>query len=78
MKKIETLIRRLFFGVAFVIAAVAVIEKLANLFKYTLLKGAFVPSRLLEYAAVALLFAMAMQLHQIRLLLSGRSSESTK
>lgn len=78
MKNIESFIRRGFFYVAFVIATVSVIEKAANLFKYTILGGAFVPSRLLEYAAVALLFAIAMQLHQIRLLLSGKSSESAK
>jgi hypothetical protein len=68
----ESIIRRAFFYGAFVVAAVAVIEKIANIMKYTLFKGIPEPSRLLEYAAIGLLFAIAMQLHQIRLLLSAK------
>ncbi len=78
MKTLETVIRRLFFYGSFVLAAVAVIEKIANIFKYTLIKGVFVPGRLLEFAAIGLLFSIAMQLHQIRLLLSPKSANLPK
>jgi hypothetical protein len=78
MKNLESIIRRVFFYGSFVIATIAVIEKVATLFKYTILKGVFVPGRLLEFAAIGLLFSMAMQLHQIRLLLSSKTSEPPK
>jgi preprotein translocase subunit SecY len=78
MKTIEIVIQRVFFYGAFVLAAIAVCGKIANLFKYTLFKGYFTPGRLLEFAAIGLLFSIAMQLHQIRLLLSSKSTESPK
>jgi len=78
MKNLEAIIRRVFFYGSFVVATIAVIEKIANMFNYTLLKGVFVPGRLLEFAAIGLLFSMAMQLHQIRLLLSSKPNEPPK
>jgi len=72
MKNMESIIRSAFFYGAFVVAIMAVIEKIANIMKYTLFKGIPEPSRLLEYAAIGLLFSIAMQLHQIRLLLSAK------
>jgi len=78
MKNLEAIIRRVFFYGSFVVAIIAVVEKIANVFKYTLLKGIFVPGRLLEFAAIGLLFSMAMQLHQIRLLLSLKPNEPPK
>jgi hypothetical protein len=78
IKLLEIIIRRgLFFG-SFALAALAVIEKAANLLGYTLLGGRLVLYRVLEIAAIGLLFSMAMQLHQIRLLLSSRSNEPSK
>lgn len=54
--------RTLFVG-AFVLAGFAVLEKLSNLFGFTLtMLGGYNPSRLLELAAVALLFVIALQL----------------
>jgi len=78
MKQIEIWLRRIFFYGAFVLAALAACEKLANLLKYSLMRGSFSPIRLLEFAAIGLLFSIAMQLHQIRLLLSARSQDPTK
>jgi hypothetical protein len=78
MRTIETVIRRVFFYGAFVLAAIAVCEKVANIFKYSILGGSYLPVRLLEFAAIGLLFSIAMQLHQIRLLLSSKSTEPPK
>ena len=78
MRTIETIIWRVFFYGSFALAAIAVCEKVANLFKYTLLGGLYTPFRLLEFAAIGLLFAIAMQLHQIRLLLGSKQAESPK
>jgi hypothetical protein len=78
MKTLENVIRRVFFYGAFVLAAIAAFEKAANLLKYSLLRGSFTPLRLLEFAALGLLFSIAMQLHQVRLLLSTRPAGSPK
>jgi preprotein translocase subunit SecY len=78
MKTIEMVIRRVFFYGAFVLVAIAVLEKITNLFRHTLLGGSFTPTKLLEFASIGLLFSIAMQLHQIRILLSSKSPESLK
>ena len=71
MEKLEPLIRKVFFYGAFVILVVAAIEKVANLFGSKLI-APYTPHDLLEWAVVALIFSIAMQLHQIRLLLSSK------
>ena len=70
MSKLISLLSRVFFLISFVIAGIAVWEKLANLFGMTLLRG-YPPSRLLEFAAVVLLFVIAMQLREIKLMQGG-------
>jgi hypothetical protein len=72
MKSLEPLIRRVFFFGAFALAVVAGIEKIANILKTTLI-GPYTPQDLLEWAVIALIFVIAMQLHQIRLLLGSKS-----
>jgi hypothetical protein len=57
---------RFFFGVSFVLLAVAVVEKIANLFHASLLGNEYSPGRLLEFAAIALLFVIALLLRGIR------------
>ena len=78
MKKLESVIRGVFFYGAFVLLAVAAVEKIANILHQSLSGGLYPPIRLLQYAAIALLFAIAMQLNQIRLLLASRSAEPPK
>ena len=70
MKRFETIVRRIFFFGAFVIAAVAVLEKVSNFFGYTFLKDYYTPWRLLEISAVGLLFVIVLQLRQIRISIS--------
>ena len=67
MKQFETIIHRIFFYGAFVVAAVAGLEKVSNFFGYTFLKGYYTPGRLLEISAVGLLFVIVLQLRQIRI-----------
>ena len=64
--------RILFFG-ALAMALLAVFEKFANLADQTLLRGAMQPSRLLELAAIALLFVISLQLRELK---SGGSAGS--
>ena len=75
MKQLETVIRQIFFYGSFILLALAVIEKLTNLFGYTLLRGYYTPWRLLEFTAVALLFVIVLQLRQTRIYSSTQSSE---
>lgn len=56
---------RLFYLSAFVLLLLAVLEKIANASGYTILK-LYTGSRLLEFAAVLLLFVMASELKEIR------------
>jgi len=79
MKSLEPIIRKAFFYGAFILLALAVVEKIANIFfRANLFKPYWVAGDLIEFAAIALIFVIAMQLHQIRLSLSSRSNEPTK
>ncbi len=67
MKRFETIVRRIFFYGAFVIAAIALLERIFRFFGYTLLRSYSSPWRLLEISAICLLFVIALQLRQIRI-----------
>lgn len=58
-------ISRIFFVIAFILAGVAVWEKLANVMGQTLLRG-YAPSRLLELSVVILMFVIAIQLREMK------------
>jgi len=67
MRELFSITSRALFVLALVAAGVALWEKVANLTGRTLtLLSGYTPSRLLELAAVALLFVIAMQLREIR------------
>ena len=69
--KLTSFTNRVLFLVAFLLAGLAVWEKLLNAFGFTVLRG-YTPSRLLEYAAVAVLFVVGLQLREIKELLKPR------
>jgi hypothetical protein len=76
MQQLTSTLCRLLFIVAFLLGAVAVWEKLAQLFGYTILGGSyFGPWRLLEFSAVILLFVIALQLREIKMSLGARGSD---
>lgn len=65
--QLSSLLSRVLFAGAFILAAFAVLEKVANFLGFTLtVLGGYAPSRLLELAAVALLFVIALQLREIK------------
>jgi hypothetical protein len=74
IRQLTSIVCRLLFIVAFLFGAFAVWEKVARLCGYTVLKGYYEPGRLLEISAFALLFVMALQLREIKLLLSTKES----
>ena len=67
MKQITSLVSRILFIIAFVFVGVAVWEKLANLMGMTLIRGYYTNWQLLEFAVIALLFVIAIQLREIKL-----------
>ena len=65
MTAFVSLISRALFVLAFVLAAVAIWEKLANFAGMTLLR-IYSPSRLLELSVVILMFVIAIQLREMK------------
>ena len=75
MKTLTSLICRVLFLVAFVLAGLALWEKLANLAGYTVLRGHDVGAgRLLEIAGISLLFVIALLLREIAHSLRAKAS----
>jgi hypothetical protein len=65
LEKLESVVSRLFFFGAFVLLVLALIERIANLFSYTILQM-FRAVTVLETAVVLLVFVIAIQLREIR------------
>ncbi len=57
---------RLFFLAAFGLFGIAVVERLVNLFGFTLLGGTYTAGRLLDFAVILLMFVVALLLRQMR------------
>ena len=72
MEQITSIVSRIIFVASFFLAGIAVIEKLLNLLGVTFLRG-YDPWRILELSAVALLFVIAVQLREIKILSGGKS-----
>jgi len=72
MQRFTSVASRVLFVAAFALAGLAVWEKVAQLFGYTLLRSSYTPSRLLEYSTVALFFVIALQLREIKLSLRSK------
>jgi len=66
LEKMMSLGARIFFSLAFICLSIAVLERLVNVAGYSILYPHYIPWRLLEFAALFLLFAIAIVLRQIR------------
>lgn len=66
MEKLISLVSRILFVTSFLLTAVAMWEKLANIFGYTFVRY-YSPSRILLFSALVLLFVIALQLREIKL-----------
>lgn len=66
LDRISSLLSRLATAAAAIFAALALLEWLANLFQYTVLRNAHAPGRLLEIAAILMVFVLAVLLRQVR------------
>jgi hypothetical protein len=63
---LSSLISRILFLASFIIALIALLEKAANLLGYTFTRGYYSNWQFLEFAAIALLFVIALQLREIK------------
>ena len=66
INKISSAVARLFFAGAAILLALAVWERVSNLFGYTIFRGQFDPGRLLEWSIILVIFVIALLLRQIR------------
>ena len=73
MKQLTHIICWILFVVSFVLAGIAVLEKLVNFWGFTFLRGTDA-WHLLEFSAVALLFVIALQLREVRTCLGVKCS----
>jgi hypothetical protein len=74
MNALTSLVCRILFVVAFVMAGLAMGEKLANLAGYTVLRDAIGAGRLLEISGITLLFVVALLLREIAHTLKEKAS----
>ncbi len=75
--RLSSLLSRCLFTVAFALVGVAIVERTVYTFGYTILRGAFSGGRLLDIAAVVLIFVMALLLRQIREQIRGGGTGGT-
>jgi len=66
LNKLLSAVSRIFFFCAALLLVVAIVERLVNLFGYTILRSAYSGGRVLEFAAVLLIFVVALTLRQVR------------
>ena len=67
INQLISVVSRILFIGAFLLAALAIWEKLANLSGFTItLLGGYNPSQLLEFSVILLLFVIALQLREIK------------
>lgn len=72
MHRLSSLFSEVLLAGAFLLAGVAFAEKVANVVGFTLtFRAGYPPARLLELAAVALLFVIALQLKELKHLYAG-------
>lgn len=64
--KLTSFLNRVFFTAAFLMLAVSVLDRIFTWFGYTILGSAYTAGRMLEFAAIMLLFVMALLLRQTR------------
>ena len=72
MSQLISIVSRVVFIAAFLLAGIAAWEKLANLVGYTMLRGLFEQWWFLEFSVVGFLFVIAVQLREIRSALSTK------
>ena len=73
MTDLSYYLRRIFFLAAFILAGLAVVEKIFNVFRSTLFGAQYPPWHLLELSAIVLLFVVVLQLREINISLAAKT-----
>jgi hypothetical protein len=71
--KLTSILSRLFFAVAFILLAIAVIDRVLNFFGWYLSWTNYRAGRLFEFSAMLMIFVIVLLLRQIREKLKGPS-----
>ena len=66
VRPLASLISRILFIVSLAMVALAFVERVVNLFDFTILRGTYTSARLLELAAILMVFVIVILLRQIR------------
>ena len=72
MTKLTSLASGLLLLGSVLVALVALIEKISNMMGYTVVRMLMTPSRMLELTVVALLFAIVLQLRELKATMAGK------
>jgi hypothetical protein len=64
--RLTSFLNRVFFAAAFLLLAVALLDRLVSFFGYTILGSTYTAGRLLEFSAIMLLFVIALLVRQTR------------
>jgi hypothetical protein len=75
VRKFTSIFSCFLFVVAFLLGVFAVSLKVVRLFGSTVLVDQYQPFHLLEISAIVLLFVVALQLREIKILLSAKGSD---
>jgi hypothetical protein len=75
IEKWTSIVCRILFGVAFLLLGFAGLEWLIRIFGGVPFKVMYDPGRLAEFSAIALVFVIALQLREIKILLRGKRSD---
>lgn len=70
----ESFLSRGLFFAAFLLLAIAVLERLVNYLGFTIVGSSYAPGRMLEFAGIMLLFVIALLLRQAREELRNRKA----
>lgn len=73
LNKVNSVICRVFFFAAFLLVALALVDRFLNFFGYTILSAGYSSGRVLEFAGMMLIVVIALILRQIREELKART-----
>ena len=75
MERLTSIVCRILFGVASLLLVLAILERLIRFFGPRTFTVLYEPGRLAEFSAIALIFVIALQLREIKILLRGKGSD---
>jgi hypothetical protein len=75
MQRLTSTVYPILFGLAFLLLGLAILERLIRFLGAATFRVLYDPGRLAEFSAMVLLFVIALQLREIKILLRGKGSD---